>query len=153
MKYSQSDLSHFEVSKRNLEQMLEDALGVSLLLDKKYICDVVDEKIENLKYLPKEEINKEIDLFESIGFEFFQDWTMDKPYTPERILLPREKFPLSRIEIANKYSKDDLILQVSDYFYYLFHPGNIRSSNLDYSASFLNGEDITQASLKYGNNK
>ena len=63
----------------------------------------MDEDLDNLS---SEEIFKRLDNFEKNGFKFFPAWTMDLPFSPDRIKLPSGKIVVAKLaenEASNFY--------------------------------------------------
>jgi hypothetical protein len=97
-------------------------------------------------------LSNPIDDFESRGYLFFNDWTMDFPYVPDRIKLPSGRIlsleeinnELSHLEIGNQGQIECLnALEYYDLIRAL--PTGVRN---DYS-SFVDCSDVENCKKKY----
>ena len=97
-------------------------------------------------------IEREVKIFENMGFEFLQAWTMDSPIVPDRIKLPNDDiFDIPYIENKLSENPKDLALHRALFYYDCIRelPLNERTK---YS-SFIDDFDIENCIEKYKNYK
>ena len=105
-------------------------------------------------FLYKDFISDSIKRFESQGFLYLQDWTMDPPFTPERIKMPSGSM-MDLKEIASRLKNlklgDSSQLECLRSLEYLDCiddlPMDDRTENY---SSFLSDNDIEDCKIKYG---
>ncbi len=93
--------------------------------------------------------SRTLDDFENEGFDFFPDWTMDIPITPERIKVPSGKIMDINEIIQNSNTSNSIEYSSALEFYSLVRNLDAGKRYRRYIYSFRDKEDIKHCMLKY----
>jgi len=96
---------------------------------------------------PSSEILLLLNDFEQLGFDFLQAWTMDKPITPDRVILPSGRI-FDQDELFIEDNVDLEILGARE-FYKLVRYLDCDERQDKFPSSFLDYQDIKACEEKY----